>query len=51
MTILNDESMILTRDIDTALNIHKLFSHTPVRSNIVKEKLESRIPALYLNVL
>jgi hypothetical protein len=48
---MNDESMGLTREIDTALNIQKLFIHTPVRSEIQQKQIQTKLPAMYLAVL
>jgi hypothetical protein len=47
----NDESIPMIRELETALNLPKLFTHTPVRSQITQEKLAERIPALYLRVI
>jgi len=32
ITIVNDETLRLTRELDIALNTAKIFTHTPVRS-------------------
>jgi hypothetical protein len=48
---MNDETMALTRELDSALNLQKLFTHTPVRSQITQEKLAKRLPAMYLSVV
>jgi hypothetical protein len=39
--------MKLTRELDTVMTISKLFTHTPVRSEMTKKKLELKVPALY----
>mmetsp|Transcript_965 Transcript_965/g.974 ORF Transcript_965/g.974 Transcript_965/m.974 type:complete len:203 (+) Transcript_965:361-969(+) len=51
VTIVNDETMRITRELDQALNLQKLFTNTPVKSQITQEKLASRLPSLYINVL
>lgn len=51
MTIVTDETMKMTRQIDTCLNLQKIFTHTPVRSEIEKLNYKLKVPALYVKVL
>lgn len=48
MTIVNDEAMKMTRQIDTCLNLAKIFTHTPQKADIEKKRVQ--VPALYLRV-
>mmetsp|Transcript_39290 Transcript_39290/g.29012 ORF Transcript_39290/g.29012 Transcript_39290/m.29012 type:complete len:116 (+) Transcript_39290:613-960(+) len=51
LTITCDDSMRITREIDSALNLSKLFINTPVRSLISQERLAKRLPYMYVQVL
>jgi hypothetical protein len=55
VTIINDESMRLTRQIDTCLNTAKIFTHTPKAQEITKATDEQGkkllMPAMYSRIL
>lgn len=50
MTIVNDETMKMTRELDTCLNLAKIFTHTPNKADIEKKEKRLQIPSLYLKI-
>jgi hypothetical protein len=52
VTIVNDESMRMLRQLYTCLNVQKVFTHTPKAGEIASDKAgKILLPAMYTRIM